>query len=76
MKMVNHQRENIHAPLYGWTEGPFMIYKDGFYYLTYCGNHLESKGYRIHYATSRSLDEDFRPSNQPLLISTKMNIVI
>ncbi len=65
------KRENIHAPLYGWTEGPFMIYKDGFYYLTYCGNHLESKGYRIHYATSRSLDEDFRPSNQPLLISTK-----
>lgn len=65
------KRVNINAPLNGWTEGPFMIYKDGFYYLTYCGNHLESKGYRVHYATAKSLDEDFRPSYQPLLISTK-----
>lgn len=38
----------IGAYLHGWTEGPFVVKRDGMYHLTYTGNHFLSKGYRIH----------------------------
>ncbi len=38
----------------GWTEGPMVIKRDGVYYLTYCGNHVWSKGYRIEGAVGSS----------------------
>ncbi|MDF2540381.1 MAG: glycoside hydrolase [Herbinix sp.] len=37
-----------------WTEGPMIIKKDGYYYLTYTGNHLLSKGYRVAYSVSNT----------------------
>lgn len=65
------QRVDLNAELFGWTEGPYIIYEDGFYFLTYCGNHLESRGYRVDYGTSRELLGDYRRGkNNPLLIST------
>lgn len=36
----------------GWTEGPLVWHRDGYYYLTYTGNHLLSRGYRIAYSVS------------------------
>ncbi len=36
----------------GWTEGPYILKRDGIYYLTYTGNHVTSEGYRIAYATA------------------------
>lgn len=33
-----------------WTEGPFMLQKNGNYYLTYTGTHLLSESYRVVYA--------------------------
>ncbi len=38
----------------GWTEGPMVIKNNGVYYLTYCGNHVWSKGYRIEGAVGTS----------------------
>lgn len=38
----------------GWTEGPMVIKNNGTYYLTYCGNHVWSKGYRIEGAVGAS----------------------
>lgn len=35
-------------------EGPFMLKKDGVYYLTYSGSHFESSSYGSGYATSNS----------------------
>lgn len=35
-----------------WTEGPMIIKRKGYYYLTYTGNHLLSKGYRVAYSIS------------------------
>lgn len=35
-----------------WTEGPMIIKRKGLYYLTYTGNHLLSKGYRVVYSIS------------------------
>jgi len=36
----------------GWTEGPYLLKRDGIYYLTYTGNHVTSEGYRIAYSYS------------------------
>lgn len=34
------------------NEGPYMLYKDGKYFLTYSGSHFESPMYGVGYATS------------------------
>lgn len=36
----------------GWTEGSYILKREGIYYLTYTGLHVASNGYRISYATS------------------------
>ena len=41
-----------HTVIGNWTEGPFMIKRNGIYYMTFTGNHVTSAGYRIAYATS------------------------
>lgn len=33
-----------------WTEGPYLLKKDGTYFLTYTGNAVTSEGYRIGYS--------------------------
>ena len=65
-------RKNIaSAHMSLWTEGPSVTYKDGRYYLTACGNHLESYGYRVNYSVSKEIDNHFEnPNYNPLLIST------
>lgn len=40
----------IGAYMHGWTEGPFVVKRDGKYHLSYTGNHFLSKGYRINAA--------------------------
>lgn len=39
----------------GWTEGSYILYRDGMYYITFTGNHVNSDGYRIAYATATSM---------------------
>ncbi|MGM9647034.1 MAG: family 43 glycosylhydrolase [Eubacteriales bacterium] len=59
----------------GWTEGPMVVYHDGYYYMTYTGNHFMSLTYRIDYATSNRSPLAFNASdNNPLLISTDEEI--
>jgi beta-xylosidase len=56
----------------GWTEGSMTVYHDGYYYITYTGNHVLSPSYRILYGVSDRSPLDFteaEPRN-PLLIST------
>lgn len=36
----------------GWTEGATVFKRNGKYYITYTGNHVFSKGYRVDYAVS------------------------
>lgn len=40
--------------LNGWTEGPMVLRHGGKYFLTYTGNHLCSKGYKVAYSVSDS----------------------
>lgn len=42
----------VGAYMHGWTEGPFVVKREGRYHLTYTGNHYLSKGYRINTAVS------------------------
>lgn len=66
--------QTIPGPYLGhWTEGSMIIKRNGTYYMTYTGNHVFSKGYRIHYAVSHDspLGPYSIPANNPLVISTK-----
>ena len=59
----------------GWTEGPMLVYHDGYYYMTYTGNHYLSRTYRINYvSSSRSPTSLAEPENNPVLISTDDSI--
>lgn len=66
----------IGAYLHGWTEGPFVVKKDGKYHLTYTGNHFLSKGYRIHAAIADHPLGPYRddPYN-PVIICTEGDVV-
>ena len=61
----------------GWTEGAMVVFHDGYYYITYTGNHVLSPSYRILYGVSdRSpLHYDTMPDQNPLLISTSEDIL-
>ncbi|MCJ7842888.1 family 43 glycosylhydrolase [Lederbergia sp. NSJ-179] len=56
-----------------WTEGSMIIKNNDFYYMTYTGNHVFSKGYRINYAVSEKgpLEGYEVPEHNPILISTQ-----
>ncbi len=64
------------AYLHGWTEGPFVIKKDGKYHLTYTGNHFLSKGYRVNAAIADHPLGPYRddPYN-PVIVCTEGNVV-
>ncbi len=60
----------------GWTEGPYILKREGIYYLTYTGNHVASDGYRIAYSTATDLSGNYRNAftraqNNPLVLETE-----
>lgn len=68
---VSNDGQKVGAYMGNWTEGPMVIYYNGIYYLTYTGNHVWSRGYRIDYATSTRNPRKFTEAkNSPLLVST------
>ncbi|MBR2986849.1 MAG: family 43 glycosylhydrolase [Clostridia bacterium] len=63
--------QNSGTGMNGWTEGAMVIKYNGRYFITYTGNHVLSKGYRIMYATSVKDPIHFTPAaNNPILLST------
>ena len=60
-----------------WNEGPFMLQKNGNYFLTYCGTHYLSAAYRVDYAYADKnadlLDGFAFNREDSLLLSTKDN---
>jgi xylan 1,4-beta-xylosidase len=65
--------KTLNAYLGHWTEGSMIIKRDGKYFITYTGNHVFSKGYRINYAVSKDspIGTYKVPENNPIVISTK-----
>ena len=47
---IDGSRTLDNTVLGGWTEGPFVIKRDGTYFITYTGNAVTSEGYRIGYS--------------------------
>lgn len=64
--------KTLNSYLNGWTEGSMIIKRNGLYYLTYTGNHVFSKGYRINYAVAEDspIGNYMVPANNPIVIST------
>ena len=59
------------AFMHGWTEGPYVVKRDGRYHMTLTGNHYLSPGYRINAAVSDHPLHGYRDSPlNPVLVST------
>ena len=56
-----------------WTEGSMIIKRNGLYYMTLTGNHVFSKGYRIHYTVAEQspLGPYTMPQNNLIAIHTE-----
>lgn len=60
----------------GWTEGPMVVYHDGYYYMTYTGNHVWNEAYRIYYASSNKSPTMFAAdAKNPLLVNTSSEVM-
>lgn len=63
------------ASMRGWTEGPTLFKRHGKYYMTYTGNHVFSRAYRIDYAVAEDpidiMNGYVRSSSNPILINTE-----
>lgn len=59
----------------GWTEGPYLLKRDGIYYLTYTGNNVISPGYRIGYSYSsdKLFERDAFTQGETIALSTDSN---
>ncbi|OYX26526.1 MAG: hypothetical protein B7Z06_05525, partial [Flavobacteriales bacterium 32-35-8] len=57
-----------------WTEGATVIKRNGIYHMAYTGNHINSRGYRIDYASSKSSPvNNFQPhqDQNPIILATE-----
>jgi xylan 1,4-beta-xylosidase len=60
------------ASLNGWTEGSTIFKRNGIYYITYTGNHVFSRGYRVNYATGTApLGSYIAGTDNPILLNTE-----
>ncbi|MBE1442836.1 family 43 glycosylhydrolase [Paenibacillus sp. OAS669] len=64
--------KQLNASLGHWTEGSMIIKRNGRYFITFTGNHVFSKGYRVNYGVSHDSPTGIYtiPENNPILIST------
>ena len=64
--------KQLNTSLGHWTEGSMIIKRNGRYFMTYTGNHVFSKGYRVNYGVNHDspLGTYTIPENNPILIST------
>lgn len=64
--------KQLNASLGHWTEGSMIIKRNGRYFITYTGNHVFSKGYRVNYGVNHDSPIGIYtiPENNPILIST------
>ena len=64
------------ANLNHWIEGPGIFRRGEYSYLTYCGNHVISKGYRIGYSYKKNLtnlSQFIQPVDNITIINTDPN---
>ncbi|MFN8416743.1 MAG: family 43 glycosylhydrolase [Cytophagaceae bacterium] len=62
----------VGASLNEWTEGSTIFKRNGLYYITYTGNHVFSRGYRVAYGVSTSPTGPYTPGkNNPIVLNTE-----
>jgi xylan 1,4-beta-xylosidase len=64
--------KQLNASLGHWTEGSMIIKRNERYFITYTGNHVFSRGYRVNYGVNHESPVGTYkiPENNPILIST------
>ncbi|WP_091184945.1 family 43 glycosylhydrolase [Paenibacillus catalpae] len=64
--------DKLNTSLGHWTEGSMIIKRNGVYFMTYTGNHVFSKGYRVNYAVAHESPTGLYtiPDNNPIIMST------
>ena len=54
--------------LFDYTEGPYLVYKDGLYYCMWAGGRCHETSYKVRYAVSKNIDGPYvEAGNSPLL---------
>lgn len=53
-----------------WTEGPYLLKRYGYYYLTYTGTHFLSNAYRVDYASGKKIGSNDLKYKDTILLST------
>lgn len=73
--IVSSSETELNTPLQRWTEGPYVLKRDGKYYITYTGNHVKSRGYRVDYSysTTNPIRDYVYPSNNSVLLNSMGN---
>lgn len=61
------------AAMNGWTEGATLLKRNGKYFMTYTGNHIWNKAYRINYSSSDVPTNGFGDDSyqNPIIIQTE-----
>lgn len=58
----------IKGNLFDYTEGPYLVYKDGLYYCMWAGGRCWETSYKVRYATSKNIDGPYEEAeNSPIL---------
>lgn len=60
--------KSIDGPFFDYTEGSFVLYRNGVYYLMYSGGKCHTENYNIRYATSQNIWGPYTDApNNPIL---------
>jgi xylan 1,4-beta-xylosidase len=68
---IDGSETNTNSSLNGWTEGSTIFKRNGLYYMTFTGNHVISRGYRVAYATSTSPLGPYTQASNPIVLNTE-----
>lgn len=61
---------------FDFTEGPYMFYRKGLYYLMWAGGRCWQKSYNVRYATAKSLEGPYVDAPTPLLQNDEVHAVL
>ncbi len=70
------KEKSLEGPFFDYTEGSFIIYRDGWYYFMYSGGKCHAENYKIHQARSRDIWGPYEdaPNNPVMDMDPEKNI--
>lgn len=62
------QEKSLEGAFFDYTEGSFIVYRNGWYYLMYSGGKCDSENYKLNYCRSRNIWGPYEDApNNPVL---------